>query len=81
MKLADLHPKYVQLDGVKTLRFDCPKCWADPDACHHCVRIVAEGVWTITGELPDITVTPSIQSDDPNCMLHIFITNGEIIGC
>lgn len=35
--------------------------------------------WEVTGEAPNLTVTPSIFCDPPNGW-HGYITNGEIVG-
>jgi hypothetical protein len=35
--------------------------------------------WTVTGEAPALTVTPSINDTDPANPWHGFITNGELV--
>ncbi len=68
--LAELDPKFITLDGRRGIRFLCPNCRT------HQVR-VTEPEWEITGELPNVTIYPSIQSDDPNCNLHISVVDGK----
>lgn len=68
MKLANLNPVFA--DGK--LRFDCPL---------HSHKIVVpigpvavNGVWTMEGELPNVTVHPSINAA---CGFHKNVVNGE----
>lgn len=35
--------------------------------------------WTLTGEAPNITVSPSINDTDPNHPWHGWIRNGELV--
>lgn len=35
--------------------------------------------WTVTGEAPNITVTPSIDDRDPENPWHGWIRNGELV--
>lgn len=71
-KLTELEPKLTE----NYLRFDCPTCRT------HSIRIALKGeeaLWTITGTLENLTVTPSINAETPPiCKAHFFIINGEI---
>lgn len=69
MKLSDLNPK---IELQKVLVCDCP-CGGG-----HKLRIpfgTEQSEWKCTGQLPNISIKPSILTD---CW-HGFITNGEIV--
>jgi hypothetical protein len=79
MKLTDLDPKLTD----STLRFRCPKCG------EHFIVIPVDRtgdgsptppVWTARGEVEDLTIAPSIDSETkPSCRWHGWIRNGEIL--
>lgn len=64
-------------------------CWRD----HECWAVVlpnggiwysglpavSGAYWTTTGEAPNLTVTPSIDDQDPRSPWHGWITNGELV--
>jgi len=65
-------------------------CWRD----HECWAVVlpnmtiwysgiasASGsMWTTTGDAPNLTVTPSIDDQDPGRPWHGFIRDGRLVG-
>ena len=75
MKLLELDPKLTDVNGVRKLRFTCPKCRT------HCFIVPSGGDWQIIGtEYHNLTVYPSIDSTCAGgCGAHFSITNGEIV--
>jgi hypothetical protein len=55
---------------------------ACPDGiwCADCPESDGPGLWTRTGEPPNVTVTPSIFINRPTGW-HGWLTNGELISC
>jgi len=93
VKLADLDPGFITRHGTGErlgVHFLCPKCRVqqlyiptnDPEA-----RVN----WGVSGELADLTLTPSVDARHVNggvdgeprveCHWHGWVRNGEAITC
>lgn len=80
MLLQDLDPKLTE----NQLRFKCPACGE-----HYIVIPVdrkglgaaCPPVWTARGDLPQLSITPSIDARTPPCRWHGWITSGAVTTC
>lgn len=72
-----LNPILQEDDAV--LRFDCP-C-RGRDGCGQKVRLRIKGaMWTMEGQLPRVTIRPSIMdgAEEGRKHFHILVTAGEV---
>ena len=83
--LRECSPRWISDDGVNRtgISFECPE--ADGGCgSRHAVPCGPRGPgdggarWTMRGNLPDITIDPSMACRGA-CRMHINVTNGQII--
>jgi hypothetical protein len=84
--LRDCDPSWNEVDGVRiAIRFFCPEADGGCQGYHR-IPINYGGDqspagerarWGASGELPDVTIVPSVACHG-GCRMHINITNGEI---
>lgn len=59
------------------------ECWAvvlpNLTVWYSGIASASGAYWTVTGEAPNITVTPSINDTDPERPWHGWIRNGELV--
>lgn len=83
LHLRDCNPRWVSHDGVHRtgISFECPEANGGCEGRHvvpTTARPSGGAVWSLSGNLPDVTITPSLACRGA-CQMHINITNGQII--
>lgn len=68
-RISECNPRRVEGGGVS---FDCPE---ENGGCGG--RHVVGKPWQVTGQLPGITIKPSIRCAGA-CRMHVTVTRGEI---
>lgn len=58
-------------------------CWAvvlpNREVWYTCLRSASGPLWTVTGEAPYLTVTPSINDPDERAPWHGWIRDGKLV--
>lgn len=73
MHMRECDPRRTTGNGVS---FECPESGGGCGSRH----AISGNIWTVTGELPDVTISPSIRCRGA-CQMHIQVSNGSISFC